>query len=371
MLILNVLDRIFYFIFPISIFTTLIIQTIENLLKPSKNNAKINAPNNSSQKFTWKNHIESAISISAILIIAAPVLLIWIKRIQNLYWLIAIISIPICIKGIVTFCHAIGIIKKVVISNDIGKLSSIEWTAINVLAYTIWFLNIQNIFKILLKELHETTNVYISDMLIALSHIILFSLYIFILCALLSELLINIIGVLKKLYIKLLLKNKITDFEQYWINKIEETPKLKSTLIFQWELIGRQPYFIHWIRYILLPITFIFDSFLALINISLSSISSSIGLLSLLIRMLRKALKQMLNWLLNLSDKRIIAISFRISLIMALVCTVVFNRYQPIFRMQEASTAVLEFIASAIIIPIIFEWISSFKNNLVNNAKAS
>lgn len=56
---------------------------------------------------------------------------------------------------------------------------------------------------------------------------------------------------------------------------------------------------------------------------------------------------------------------------MALVCTVVFNRYQPIFRMQEASTAVLEFIASAIIIPIIFEWISSFKNNLVNNAKAS
>lgn len=54
MLILNVLDRIFYFIFPIFIFTTLIIQTIENLLKPSKNNAKINAPNNSSQKFTWK-----------------------------------------------------------------------------------------------------------------------------------------------------------------------------------------------------------------------------------------------------------------------------------------------------------------------------
>lgn len=160
MLILNVLDRIFYFIFPISIFTTLIIQTIENLLKPSKNNAKINAPNNSNQKFTWKNHIESAISISAILIIAAPILLIWIKRIQNLYWLIAIISIPICIKGIVTFCHAIGIIKKVVISNDIGKLSSIEWTAINILAYTIWFLNIQNIFKILLKELYETTNVY-------------------------------------------------------------------------------------------------------------------------------------------------------------------------------------------------------------------
>lgn len=371
MLILNVLDRIYFFIFIISIITTFIIQITENLFMPSENNTKINDSNNSNKKSTWKSYIQAAIYISATVIIATLFLLICIKKIQKLYWLIAIISISICIKGVVAFFHAIEIIKKVVISNDIGKLSPVEWTAINVLAYTIWFLNIQNIFKILLKELYETTNVYISDMLIALSHIILFSLYIFILCALLSELLINIIGVLKKLYIKLLLKNKITDFEQYWINKIEETPKLKSTLIFQWELIGRQPYFIHWIRYILLPITFIFDSFLALINISLSSISSSIGLLSLLIRMLRKALKQMLNWLLNLSDKRIIAISFRISLIMALVCTVVFNRYQPIFRVQESSTAVLEFIASAIIIPIIFEWISSFKNNLVNNAKAS
>lgn len=78
-----------------------------------------------------------------------------------------------------------------------------------------------------------------SDLLIALSYIILFSLYIFTICALVSELLINIIGVLKKIYTKLLLNDKITTFEQYWINKIEKTPELKSTLIFQWELIGK------------------------------------------------------------------------------------------------------------------------------------
>ena len=210
-----------------------------------------------------------------------------------------------------------------------------------------------------------------SDLLIALSYIILFSLYIFTICALVSELLINIIGVLKKIYTKLLLNDKITTFEQYWINKIEKTPELKSTLIFQWELIGRQPRSIHWIRYILLPITFLLDIILAFISISLSLLSSSIGFLSLLIRMLRKALNKILNWLLNLSDKKVIAISFRISLIMALVFTVVFNRYQPIFRVQESSTAVLEFIASAIIIPIIFEWINSFKNNHVNNTEDS
>lgn len=371
MLILNVLDRIYFFIFIISIITTFIIQITENLFMPSENNTKINDSNNSNKKSTWKSYIQAAIYISATIIIATLFLLICIKKIQKLYWLIAIISISICIKGVVAFFHAIEIIKKVVISNDIGKLSPVEWAAINILAYAIWLLKIQNIFKILLKKLYKISNVYMSDLLIALSYIILFSLYIFTICALVSELLINIIGVLKKIYTKLLLNDKITTFEQYWINKIEKTPELKSTLIFQWELIGRQPRSIHWIRYILLPITFLLDIILAFISISLSLLSSSIGFLSLLIRMLRKALNKILNWLLNLSDKKVIAISFRISLIMALVFTVVFNRYQPIFRVQESSTAVLEFIASAIIIPIIFEWINSFKNNHVNNTEDS
>ena len=100
-------------------------------------------------------------------------------------------------------------------------------------------------------------------------------------------------------------------------------------------------------------------------------IISSIGCVCLLFRMINKSLNKLINWLLDLSDKKVISISFRISLIMALVCTVVFNRYQPIFRIQESSTAVLEFIASAIIIPIIFEWINYFKNNHVNNTEDS
>ena len=245
MLILNVLDRIYFFIFIISIITTFIIQITENLFMPSENNTKINDSNNSNKKSTWKSYIQAAIYISATVIIATLFLLICIKKIQKLYWLIAIISISICIKGVVAFFHAIEIIKKVVISNDIGKLSPVEWAAINILAYAIWLLKIQNIFKILLKKLYKISNVYMSDLLIALSYIILFSLYIFTICALVSELLINIIGVLKKIYTKLLLNDKITTFEQYWINKIEKTPELKSTLIFQWELIGRQPRSIH------------------------------------------------------------------------------------------------------------------------------
>lgn len=79
--------------------------------------------------------------------------------------------------------------------------------------------------------------------------------------------------------------------------------------------------------------------------------------------MIKKTLNSFSNWLSELSDKRIVAISFRIALILALICIVVLNRYQPIFRMQEANTSIFEFVASAIIIPIVFEWINSIKNN--------
>ena len=48
---------------------------------------------------------------------------------------------------------------------------------------------------------------------------------------------------------------------------------------------------------------------------------------------------------------------------MALVLVVILNRYQSIFKIGDANTAILEFVASAIIIPVVFEWISSIKSN--------
>lgn len=79
--------------------------------------------------------------------------------------------------------------------------------------------------------------------------------------------------------------------------------------------------------------------------------------------MVKKTVNRISNWILGLSDKRVVVISFRIALIMALICIVILNRYQSIFKMKDASTAVLEFVASAIIIPVVFEWINSVKNN--------
>lgn len=70
--------------------------------------------------------------------------------------------------------------------------------------------------------------------------------------------------------------------------------------------------------------------------------------------------KKIANKILTLSDRKIVAISFRFALIMALIVIVALNYYSTIFKMEE-STTVLEFIASTILIPVLFEWISSIK----------
>ena len=67
----------------------------------------------------------------------------------------------------------------------------------------------------------------------------------------------------------------------------------------------------------------------------------------------------MLNAIFKLSDKKIVAVSFRIAIIAALVITVIVNRYDVFVKNVEESTSVLEFIASSIIIPVVFEWINS------------
>lgn len=81
----------------------------------------------------------------------------------------------------------------------------------------------------------------------------------------------------------------------------------------------------------------------------------------LLLRQITDVIYNINKWILSLSVKTVIAIAFRVAIIFGLIYTVGVNRYSPIFRNDEESTAVTEFIASSIIIPLILEWLLSFR----------
>lgn len=76
----------------------------------------------------------------------------------------------------------------------------------------------------------------------------------------------------------------------------------------------------------------------------------------------KQSIVKVLGWTATLSNSRVVALSFRVSIIVTLVLMVIINRYQPLGKQVEESTAVLEFIASAILIPMVFSWISEYKS---------
>lgn len=70
-------------------------------------------------------------------------------------------------------------------------------------------------------------------------------------------------------------------------------------------------------------------------------------------------LLQLLKLVSKLEDDIIISRAFKVAIVLSLIIVVAINRYHPIFIYKEQSTSVLEFVASAILLPLIFEWIQS------------
>lgn len=370
MIVLNVLKCIFNILFIISIIISAIVGAKKVFANSSQEGTKSNVSDNGNNKSNWKDNVKLLIKLSTMVVFIVGLVFIVINM-KKLFWLIIFIGVPTYLEQITGIYQSFGIVEKVVKSSDNGKLSFREQAAIKILAYALWFLGIYKIFEKIIENVITYTNTYLSDVLVVLIYAMAFYLYIFFICSLSSELTFFIIKLLKKIYDLLPWKSKIKSFGDFWVNRIEKPIAFKSTLILQWEAIEKWKLSVHWIRYLLLPITFVLDTIIMFVNVMISYISSSIGYTFVLARMVKKTLNRISNWILGLSDKRVVAISFRIALIMALICIVVLNRYQPIFKMEDASTAVLEFIASAIIIPVVFEWINSVKNNhrMVENEK--
>ena len=73
--------------------------------------------------------------------------------------------------------------------------------------------------------------------------------------------------------------------------------------------------------------------------------------------------------ILGLSHRKVLIIVFRLAFIFSIIFLVLFNRIDSIVKINESSTAVLEFISSSILIPILLSWILELKNKQINNKK--
>ena len=370
MIILNFLENIFRFLLPVALIISAIDDGKRIFSSSSENDTEREGEENKNNTSDWEKKVKYAIVISAITLFVVGIVFI-IFNMKKLYWLILLLGLPTYLEQITSAYLSFGIVEKVVKSGDTGMLSFKERTAINTLAYVLWFLGLYQIFEKAIEKIASCSNAYLSDVIIVLIYVVAFYFYIFFICSLLPGIIFSAIKLLKKIYEVLPWKTKIKSWGDLWIDKIDKPIGWKSALIWQWKTIGGWKFIVRWVRYLLLPITFILDIILLCVNALVSFMGSAVGYIFVLARIIKKTLNRISNWILGLSDKRIVAVSFRIGIILALSFVVILNRYQPIFKIRDANTAILEFVASAIIIPVVFEWISSIKCNKASSENKS
>lgn len=141
-----------------------------------------------------------------------------------------------------------------------------------------------------------------------------------------------------------LLKARLTD------KMIEKAIKCKVWLRILLDL-GVIPVFLIDIVY---NFAFLFYSFI---------VCSCLGAVIAFARMVGKGILRTLIFITEIPGYRVVRNAFRMSGIIALFVLVIINRTEALYSTEDTFLAIAEFLASSIIIPVIFEWIYSSRNS--------
>lgn len=360
--VLSFLNQIFIVVFALAVITTPIWNKVGGQEQNDGKDNKSTAESSEKKSVKWETGVNIILLLSLILLLVVGCVLL-LKSLNKYRWIFILLAIPVYIQYLAGTCIAIGILSDVVRYKEPGRLSNRERNSIQIIAYIIFFLSlVVNPYARLLEYAGEITNNVISDAL-TVSILLLFSfLYTFLTIALISTPISCGIYLLKIVRKNFPFKEQIKRCGDYFVKCIDAESQNEAYLICAIRYIQRLGCRAKFLLYFLLPLIYLLDIIKLCIKALLSMIQSTIGYIVVFERIIKKAVKKIFLWFLKLSDKRIVAVSFRLALVFSLVSIVVLNRYQPVFKEYEASTTVFEFLASSIIIPVVFEWIYSIRN---------
>ena len=359
MFLIELQSKIFKIIFPL----TLIITTIwgawgaKETFSYKKTDQDTTILEQSKQP--WEKKIDWLLIGSLIVLLIIGIVALW-TSLSEYIWIFTVVSIPLYLEYVTGAYVSVNILGNVIKENSYDKLSIREKKAIETIAYVIWYLGNTNLYNWVERNIIQYPNVVLSDALRAFLYIVVLFIYAFLIFALLPTPLFCGIKFLRFVGKNFPRKKQLERFGDWLVEHINSPVKTKPILVCAIDYIKeRNQCITRYLIYLLLPVAYFIDIIKLILSLVCSFFVSTVGYLVLLFRLIKTSVKSFFSWILNLSDKHIVAVSFRVALIFAFISVVAINRYQPFFREYEKSTAVFEFLASSIIIPIIFEWIYS------------
>lgn len=306
----------------------------------------------------WEKRLRNIILVLAAIVGIVGV--VWLTFNKTYIWILFPVTILTFFDRLSETYMSMGIIRKTLHSNGTGLLSVKEQVSIITIALFVGILNMYGLPKKCLEIAEGLQNEVMSDALLLMMLLLFVTIYYFLIGAMLL-IPLKVIIRLGKMLGKRISPEGVEAIAEKYRKRRHHVGNFEylSIRFMAWGLkVKRRLFFVVPLVSIIMLLDILLVIISAFIKIFLSIEEHVLNGIIQLFLMARKFSK----WIIGISDKRLLILTFRSALIFSLTSIVIVNRYMPIIKRYEAGTAVLEFCASAIVIPLVLSWIMEYRN---------
>lgn len=315
-------------------------------------------------QWTWKETLLIILTLCSMAAIIIPMLLFGEKYGLAIFWVLFVLSHYLNMGT--NLLPSAKILGNIINGSLTGNLNKKDGLALLTLAMIFGYCNIFEIPSRILKTTNLLSNDILADWILMLIYIVSIFGCVFFCCSLTLtplKFIMKVMNCIKNFTSKYKIR-KIGSAINKFVEDAVVTKTISSSVI-QYSFKTR--FFFKIILWITVIPVMLFDIIRIIISIITKLFVSIFWYAFIIIKQVLNLLKKIVLWLTNLESRNVVAISFRVAMILALGLTVIINRYEPFLRNYEESSAILEFVSSSVIIPIIFEWIISYEKNSKEN----
>ena len=306
----------------------------------------------------WKRIVRIVLYVLLLIVVIASLIYTVLNRFM---WVIIPVTIFSLLEKTNEVYDSLSVVHDTVNNDKEGQLSKRETDALIVLSSAICMFNIYGVPNKIIQFTMQISNEILSDWMTVIILVLIVTLYCFLIGVMIQFPLIGLVKLLEKVKgsipVDRLNKAKVK-YRRIRTESIKY--EFLSIRLIEWTLRHCRRTRILWILLILItPI----DILIKIFCISLTFIMTIGTYVYILLKRLRNTFNKIRKWFERMSERKLINIIFRSAFIVSITIVVIVNRYAPFLRIEDTSTGILEFIASAIVIPMIFAWILDYKSS--------
>lgn len=316
----------------------------------------------------WKKRIRLGLDILPLALAAIFfIVILYTNQAKRIWWMIIPITI-LCVLGRTNdMFNSFLIAKRSIEITSNVSFTMKEKTSFFVIGTFFCIINTYGFTETVLHAINSIRNDIVVDALMAMMLLLLITIYYFLIIAIVMQPFRLIIELLLKRN-NGLCKGIIKRFEKIE-NRYSEIIKREHATIGVIEKIVNKKKSKCFL--LVIPITVVYDVIRSLMMLFIGIYIAIFRECLITLRNMKHSLSYFLKWFVSISDRRMTGFAFRIALIISIMSIVLINRYEPFVRRVEASTAVIEFVASTILIPLLISWVLDYRKTCDVGDKAN